>query len=410
MRGADSIQALGQQETARTLRPEAGLKNKLLLLWLAGVSLRLTILAVPPVISQIHHQLHLDETAVGILTGLPIVLLAAVAVPGSLLVAKLGPRRAILLGLSVITLGGALRGVDRSTVVLFAMTLVMGCGVAVSQPALPSLVRSWLPGRIGLATALFSNGLLIGEVVPVALTVPLVLPLVVGSWPASLAFWSIPVALTAAAILLFTRGDRVPAGTPPARWWPDWHDTRTWQLGLILGGASAAYWSGNAFIPDFLRAHHHADLITPALTSLNLIQLPASLLVALAPKVLIRRRWPLTMAGIITVIGGIGLVVLPPNWFVADAGLVGFSTALVFVLSLALPPILAERGDTHRLSAAVFTISYTCPFLGSFIGGGLWDLTGISQTAFTPLLAGGVMVALFPLWLRLERAGTSPEG
>src|SRR5689334_10697652 len=50
------------------------------LLWLAGVALRLTVLAVPPVIPQIHADLNLSETEVGILTGLPQVLFACAAV------------------------------------------------------------------------------------------------------------------------------------------------------------------------------------------------------------------------------------------------------------------------------------------------------------------------------------------
>ena len=37
----------------------------------------------------------------------------------------------------------------------------------------------------GFATAVYANGFLIGEAVPAALTIPLVLPLVGGSWPAS---------------------------------------------------------------------------------------------------------------------------------------------------------------------------------------------------------------------------------
>ena len=53
----------------------------LLLLWIAGVALRLTILAVPPVIPLIHDDLHLSETQVGILSGLPMVLFAGAASP-----------------------------------------------------------------------------------------------------------------------------------------------------------------------------------------------------------------------------------------------------------------------------------------------------------------------------------------
>ena len=59
------------------------------MLWIAGVGLRLTILAVPPLIRAIHDEMGLSETQVGILSGLPPVLFALAAVPGSLLIARL---------------------------------------------------------------------------------------------------------------------------------------------------------------------------------------------------------------------------------------------------------------------------------------------------------------------------------
>ena len=60
------------------------------LLWLAGNGLRITILAVPPVIPLIRTELGMSETQVGILTGLPPVLFACAAVLGSLLIARFG--------------------------------------------------------------------------------------------------------------------------------------------------------------------------------------------------------------------------------------------------------------------------------------------------------------------------------
>ena len=84
--------------------------TSLLLLWLAGVALRLTILAVPPVIPLIHDELNLSATQIGILTGLPSMLFAFAAVPGSLLIARLGIRTALIVGLAITAIGGALRG------------------------------------------------------------------------------------------------------------------------------------------------------------------------------------------------------------------------------------------------------------------------------------------------------------
>src|SRR5690242_8000712 len=88
------------------------------LLWLAGNSLRLTMLAVPPLLPTIHRALRFDETLVGALTSLPVLLLAVAAVPGSLLIARIGPRRALLAGFSLVALAGALRGVGSAVPVL----------------------------------------------------------------------------------------------------------------------------------------------------------------------------------------------------------------------------------------------------------------------------------------------------
>src|SRR5437868_156283 len=230
--------------------PAAGSWVQFGLLWLAGTALRMTILEVPPVLPAIHRDLHLDEKLVGALTGLPVLLLAAAAVPGSLLIARLGARRALVVGLGLVAAAGAVRGVGPSTPLLLAMTALMGLGIAVSQPSLPALAKQWFPDRVGLATAAYSNGLLIGEIAAAALTVPLVLPLVGGSWQLSFLIWALPVALTAVGIVVLTPHAQRDRAAPAMRWWPDWHSARTWRLGLILGCASTAYFGTNAFIPD----------------------------------------------------------------------------------------------------------------------------------------------------------------
>src|SRR5262245_62443091 len=79
------------------------------------------------------------------------------------MIARLGPVRALLAGLVVAALGGALRGAVPAAAWLYATTMLMAAGVAIMQPALPALVRLWAPQRIGFATAVYSNGLLVGE-------------------------------------------------------------------------------------------------------------------------------------------------------------------------------------------------------------------------------------------------------
>src|SRR5438034_6105764 len=111
------------------------------LLWLAGNALRLTILAVPPVIAMIRDEFSMSATEVGLLSSIPPALFAVAALIGSLLVARLGVKGALFGGLVLIAVGSALRGLSTGSVVLFATTIVMSAGVAIMQPIMPTTVR-----------------------------------------------------------------------------------------------------------------------------------------------------------------------------------------------------------------------------------------------------------------------------
>ncbi len=80
------------------------------LLWLAGMGLRLTVLAVPPVIASIQADLQLSGTEIGVLSGLPLVLFAIAALPGSLLIARFGPLATLVAGLLIAGVASGLRG------------------------------------------------------------------------------------------------------------------------------------------------------------------------------------------------------------------------------------------------------------------------------------------------------------
>ncbi len=375
---------------------------RLALLWLAGADLRLTILALPPLLPLIHRDLRLDETAIAALTGLPVLLLGIMAIPGSLLIVRIGARRALIAGLLLIATSSALRGFGPSAAMLFSMTLLMGAGVAVIQPALPSLVSAWFRDEAGRATAVYANGLLISEVLSSSLTIPLVLPLVGGSWPLSFAFWAIPVYLTAALIALAT--PHVPRGTAARRahWWPDWHDRRTWQIGLLSGGAGTMYFGANAFVPDYLEAIGRSDLIQTCLSFLNAGQLPASVLMMFAARRLSGRKAPLIVVSLLSFVGVAGILVPTEATMALGAGIIGFGAAYFLIWSLALPPLLAAPEDVHRLSAGVFTLGYTASFVVPLLGGLAWDVTHNPAVAFAPVGFGAATVLLMAATLRLS--------
>jgi MFS transporter, CP family, cyanate transporter len=374
------------------------------------VDLRVTLLAIPPVIPAIHGDLGLDEKGISILTGLPTLLLAAAAIPGAVLIARLGARRALLTGLLAIAAGSAFRGAGPALAVLFPMTVLMGAGVAVSQPAFPTLTRQWFPLRVGLATAVYTNGLLFGEAFPAALTGAAVMPLMRQSWPWSLVLWSLPVLVTAGLMVVFTRDLPQQPEEVPSRWWPDFRSRQTWIIGLVMGLASASYFGANAFIPDFLHAAGRPDLKDAALTSLNTCQLLASFLVLAFSRRLVGRRGPFVASALLLLVAFIGELTLSGPWFVACAGLTGFAAALALVLTLTLPPMLARPADVPRFSAGIFAIIYSCSFVGPVIGGAAWDATGAPGAAFAALAAGAALMATLAAIMPLHPGSTPTRG
>lgn len=393
------------QASTPPLPPPIRFLTALLMLWLAGVALRLTILAVPPVIPLIHADLRMSETQVGILTGLPMVLFAGAAIAGSLMIARLGARAALIIGLAVCAVGSMLRGIGPHLAMLYFGTIVMAFGVAVMQPALPPLVRAWAPQRVGFATAVYTNGLIVGEIFPAALTIPLVLPLLQQSWQWTFVFWAVPVAVIATVILAATRNMPPVAATAASRrWMPDFRNPLIWRIGLLLGSVNASYFALNGFLPDYLTHTGRPDLINAALTALNTGQLPASFLLLASADRMVRTVWSYLVCGVVCLVCVLAMLLGGP-WVVAAAAVWGCFGAAVLVLVLALPPLISPPEDVHRVSAGMFTISYSCAVVVPIVSGALWDLTGWTFAPLIPIIACMlVLIGLAPSIVLRERS------
>jgi CP family cyanate transporter-like MFS transporter len=386
-----------------------GKAGPLALLWLCGIALRLTILAVPPVITSIRADLALTGTEVGLLSALPVVVFGVFALPGSILVARFGVARTLVAGLLIAAGGAALRGAILSTPALFAATVVMAAGIAMMQVALPAAVRQWMPERAGFATALYTNGLLFGEILPVALTIVLVLPLTGGSWRLTLAFWGVPLAAIAVlAAILAPRHTSKDRGAATVHWSPDWREKRVWQFGLTFLGVTSTYFGTNAFVPSYLEAAGRPDLIGGVLTALNAGQLPVSLLLLIFAGRLTRQVWSLPVIGILSLVCLAGVATTASNWTIAFAAVLGGVLAAALTLALTLPVLLCDGRDVARVSAGMFIIGYAGAVTLSILSGATWDLSGMARSAFLPIALGLLPLIVMPfLIFRPMRAATT---
>lgn len=382
-----------------------------ILLALVGINLRSVILGVPPVLPLIQHDLHLTYTATGFLTALPILVLGVASWLSGLLAERIGERACVSIGLALLAGGALLRAVWPMALTLFFFTFLLSVGIALSQTAVPVLARRWFPTQIGLVTALFSDGLIVGESIAAGLTVPVMLQYFgADAWRATFVFWSIPI-IVALVLWLWIAP---PIQVKTLRHTREATETRSqperdgqqgvgekkpervngWHLGIMLGANSLIYFGMNSWVASYNQAIHHSGLTSLVLAMLNSAQLPASLGVTFFAQRLAGRRWPFIVSGAICALAIAGWVFTPASLEVLWVALLGGSSALVFTLGIALPPLLARPGEVARLTGTTISLTYCVAFVGPLIGGQLWDLLHVPAVAFLPVAVASITLII----------------
>ena len=370
------------------------------LAWLVGINLRAVLLAVPPVLPQIRQDLGLSYTATGLLTSLPILLLGLAAVPGAFLVARASARSAVAVGLCLLAAGALLRALIPTATPLFAFTVLLSLGIAIAQPALPVLVRQWFPKQIGLATGIYSNGLILGEVLAASLTVPVLMLLGTNDWRVTFIFWGLPIIAVLVLWLAFAPRARWGAtARGAARWQAGWNSWRGWRMGLLIGSGSLVYFAMNTWIPNYDKALGREASTGAALNILNGMQLPTSILITIFAGVLAGRRWPFIVSGVLCVTGIFGYLFAPVSTHLIWVGMLGAGSSAVFLLGLTLPPLLAPEREVAGYTGILLTLGYTSAFCGPLLGGSLWDLSGIPALAFVPVIVASFLQILLGTFL-----------
>jgi CP family cyanate transporter-like MFS transporter len=383
------------------------------LITLVGFNLRSVILGVPPVLPLIQHDLRLSYTATGLLTALPTLVLACGAWLSGLLIERIGGRACVTMGLALLGAGTLLRALWPTEITLFLFTLLLSVGIALSQTAVPILARRWFPAHIGFVTALFSDGLIIGEAVAAGATVPLML-LFLGrdAWTGTFVLWGAPVIVLLLLWLLLAPPARATVSKQPssieesslAKTVEDSKASKpvrvnALHLGIMLGANSLIYFGMNGWIASYNQAIHQGGLTSLSLAILNAAQLPVSLGVTVVAQRIAGKRWPFIVSGVICIFAIIGWVFTPAGLEPVWAALLGGSSALVFTLGIALPPLLASHEEVARLTGMTISLTYAVAFAGPFLGGVLWDILHLPAVAFLPVALASVTLIILGVLL-----------
>ena len=399
---------MADASTTPTPPPVAKLLPVAVLLWLAGIYLRIPILVAPPLAPFISDELGLSQALTGALTTLPILMLAVGSMPGSLAIARLGPRNTLALAMVIMVIGSAGRGLSPDTFTLMLASAVMGLGIAMMQPSLPALLPRWLEARhLAMGSAIYMNGMLMGEFIGAGITLPVLMPLMEDSWRATLLAWSLPALLVAVALFLPKREMSRPVKKPA--WLPDWKNPLTLRIGLLLGLSGSLFFGLNAYMANLLRQQGNFEMLADALFWYNFAQVGASLVMLKMAKSWVGRKSPIIVTASCSIIGTIGTVLLTGWWSIASATFMSFTAGILLILLVALPPVLVESKETGRLSAGNFLVGYTLAFSVPMLGGLLADWGNDARYAIGFIIAYCVLVLPLAFSLDLKRQKGQPQ-
>lgn len=363
------------------------------LLWLSGFCLRISVLAAPPLALDISADFPLGSAGIAALTMLPLLAIALGALPAAGIIKRMGPGVSIILGIVLMAAFSSARGWAVDTTTLLTLSALMGLAIALFQTALPSAVGLWASSYLALGSAIYLNGMMMGELASAGLTLPLVMPWVGNDWREAINAWSwIALAVAALVTIKVAAGPKHASSPTTEAALPRLNDALSWRFGTMLGSSILLFYVINAFASPILAERDELDRLPTFLLLFNSTPLIASCLLLYKSQWIGQRTalWLWSLAG---AIGIAGFTVLTGWLSFAFAALTGLSATIQLILLLSLPPILLRGQAVARLTAGMTFIGYGLAFVLPLLGGWLADALGGLSWALLPavMLAGCVL-------------------
>ncbi len=343
---------------------------------LVALNLRPALAAVGPLVAAMRDDTGLSNTALGLITTLPLLAFGLVSALTPVATRRLGVEGALGLALALIAGGILVRSIP-GTALLFGGTVVLGVGIALGNVLLPSLVKRDFSDRVGPMTSLYSSAMGVGATLAAGASVPLMAA--TGGWRVALGAWAVlaVVGLVVWAPQISRRAPVVPRGSVLASLKDLGRSRIAWAVALFMGLQSFTFYVILAWVPDLLQARGLSA--EEAGWMLALSQGTGIAGSALVPLWAGRRTNQVAAIAALMLIEGIGIAgLMMPGTALAGlwVGGIGFALGGSFGLSLLLIALRAADAETSaELSGMAQSVGYLVAATGPAVVGALHDAT-----------------------------------
>ena len=331
--------------------------------WLLAFAMYIPMFCVPPMEHILKAELLLTHAQTSLLYSIPIMMIAAVAIPAGIIADRIGVRKAAGIGAIMIAVGSILRGTATNPSSLLAFTFIYGVGLGWSWPNLPKLVSAWVPReKAGVATGIYSSGMYIGTALAVAITMPLVFP-ITNTFQGVFFIWGIPPIV--AAILWWVLVKEPPRNrinselasrdnTPLRR---VLRNKSLWLLSIFTLFHCFFYYNWIGWAPALLMLKGATPELAGLITSITLwIGIPAVFLIPrLAYKLGLRKPflWVPAIAMALAAWGAIHIT-LPMSWL--PMVLVGIADCTILITTLTLLVEMVPEEEVGTATGLVLSL------------------------------------------------------
>lgn len=163
----------------------------LALTWFVYFAFGIVLSSIPPLVTPIALDLGLTYSQIGFILGTVLLLYIPLALPIGLFIDRFGTKVSIMAGIAIVSLSGFLQSFSANFETLFLSVALFGLGGPFLSVGLPKVVASWFVGKTrGFASGIYITGTFVGSSTAIAITNPLMVPLV-GTWRNVLAVYGL---------------------------------------------------------------------------------------------------------------------------------------------------------------------------------------------------------------------------
>ena len=380
---------------------------------LAGhLSVGLNVFAASPLLPLAIDDYDVNRATAGLLVALPLLVAAALGLPSGVLIARIGLRRAFIIGWTAVALV-SLSGWAPNFTALVLLRSATGLGFAFILTATGPLLMQWFrPKEVTVMNALTTAALSLGIALSVATAAPLAELM---DWQMALTIYALP---GIAGLLAWLVLGRVSGGTPMTGAGISlrevWAVLRNRTVVILLAadaGILIQYAAFTGWLPTFYNEDRgislsQAGFITGLLPLVGMFAVLAGGVVALrvaSPRALF------AASGLLAGLGGLGAFLLPGPALIYPAVVVMGIGSWVYVPKLLTLPMQMVGMTPERVAVvwgSLLTFSGFAMFVSPILVGGLRDISG----SFIPglAIAAAFSWALLLAGILLPRNATYP--